>query len=85
MELHDILETLMIVCFGVSWPMSIIRSVRSKSTKGKSLLFMCFIALGYLWYNIADVAYIQSGVLVLFSQYHYGVDGYRIVLQESTI
>lgn len=48
MELHDIFETLMIVSFGVSWPLSIIRSIRSKSTKGKSLLFMCFIAFGYI-------------------------------------
>ncbi|HOA30661.1 MAG TPA: hypothetical protein PLI11_00245 [Clostridia bacterium] len=75
MELHDILETLMIVCFGVSWPMSIIRSVRSKSTKGKSLLFMCFIALGYLCgiisklmshtYNLAFWFYFPNIIMVL--------------------
>jgi CDP-diglyceride synthetase len=75
MELHDILETLMIVCFGVSWPMSIIRSVRSKSTKGKSLLFMGFIALGYLCgiisklmshtYNLAFWFYFPNIIMVL--------------------
>lgn len=43
----NILETAMIICFGISWPLSIIRSYRSKSTKGKSLLFMCFILFGY--------------------------------------
>ena len=48
MELFDVFETLMIVSFGISWPLSIIRSVRSRSTKGKSLLFMCFIAFGYV-------------------------------------
>ena len=48
MEWADILESAMIICFGLSWPMSIIRSVRSRSTKGKSLMFMCFIAFGYL-------------------------------------
>lgn len=48
MELYDIFETLMIVSFGISWPLSIIRSIRSRSTKGKSLLFMCFIAFGYI-------------------------------------
>lgn len=48
MELADIFETIMVVCFGLSWPLSIIRSVKSRSTKGKSLLFMCFIATGYL-------------------------------------
>ena len=43
----NILETLMIISFGVSWPLSIVRSVRSRSTQGKSLLFMCFILFGY--------------------------------------
>ncbi len=46
--LAEIFETIMILGFGVSWPLSIIRSYRSRSTKGKSLLFMCFIALGYV-------------------------------------
>jgi hypothetical protein len=84
MELHDILETLMIVCFGVSWPMSISTLKINKRQKPFIHVFYCIGV--FVWYNIkADVAYIQSGVLVLFSQYHYGVDGYRIVLQESTI
>lgn len=48
MELASILETLMIISFGVSWPLSIIKSVRSKSTQGKSLPFMLFIFFGYI-------------------------------------
>jgi len=43
----NLLETFMIICFGLSWPLSIYRSVVSKSTKGKSLMFMLFILLGY--------------------------------------
>lgn len=48
MELASLFETLMIISFGVSWPLSIVRSYRSRSTKGKSLLFMCFIVFGYI-------------------------------------
>lgn len=48
MNAATIFETLMIVCFGISWPLSIIKSIRSKSTKGKSLLFMLFIFVGYI-------------------------------------
>ena len=40
MELASIFETMMIICFGISWPLSIVRSYRSRSTKGKSLMFM---------------------------------------------
>ena len=48
MEAASILETLMILSFGISWPLSIIKSIRSKSTQGKSLLFMLFIFFGYI-------------------------------------
>ena len=43
----EILETLMIVSFGISWPLSIVRSYRSRSTKGKSLLFLSVSFLAY--------------------------------------
>lgn len=44
----NILETIMIISFGISWPMNLIRSYRSRSTKGKSILFNYFILFGYI-------------------------------------
>ena len=44
----ELLETAMMILFGLSWPMNIIRSVRSRTARGKSGLFLCFIILGYL-------------------------------------
>ena len=43
-----ILEATMIVLFGISWPFNLAKSIRSKTTKGKSLLFLVLIDLGYL-------------------------------------
>ena len=73
-ELASILETLMIVSFGISWPLSIIRSYRSRSTKGKSLFFMCFIFFGYICgiasksvsqtYNLAFWFYFPNLIMV---------------------
>lgn len=70
----NILETMMIVCFGLSWPLSIMRSYKSRSTKGKSLLFMCFIVFGYLCgiaskmlthtYNLAFWFYFPNVIMV---------------------
>lgn len=37
MNWASLFETLMIVCFGLSWPLSIVRTLRTKSTKGKAL------------------------------------------------
>ena len=40
-------EFLMLVCFGASWPFSIAKSLKSRSTKGKSLVFLVLVELGY--------------------------------------
>ena len=43
-----VLEAIMIVLFGISWPFNLVKSIRTKSAKGKSLLFLCLIDLGYI-------------------------------------
>lgn len=45
--LTDLLEAITIFCFGLSWPISIRKSLISKTAKGKSLFFEVFILLGY--------------------------------------
>ncbi|MDY0138394.1 MAG: hypothetical protein RBR50_01730 [Candidatus Izemoplasmatales bacterium] len=45
----DLFEILMLVCFGFAWPTSIYKSVKSKSTKGKSVLFLYVIISGYIF------------------------------------
>lgn len=46
-EIGEILEAAMLVCFGISWPLSLYKSITVKSAKGKSLFFMLFILTGY--------------------------------------
>jgi hypothetical protein len=45
----DLLEALMILCFGLSWPISIYRSYVSRTAKGKSLFFEVFLWIGYVF------------------------------------
>ena len=45
----EICEILMIVCFGFSWPMNVIKSYRSRTAKGKSLPFLLLIIIGYVF------------------------------------
>lgn len=47
MELYEFLEVCMIVSFGCSWPMNVIKSYKVKTTKGKSLPFLILIFGGY--------------------------------------
>ena len=46
-QMAQILEIIMIVAFGCSWPNNIITTYRNKSTKGKSLAFLVLIEFGY--------------------------------------
>ena len=46
--MSKVFEIIMILCFGVSWPMNVYKSFKVKSNKGKSLLFLIFIFIGYL-------------------------------------
>ena len=57
----DLLEALMIVFFGLSWPVSIYKSLTSKTAKGKSLTFEIFIWIGYIFGIIRKILQIQSG------------------------
>ena len=43
-----VLESMMLICFGLSWPISVYKSYTSGSTKGKSVLFTFAIIVGYV-------------------------------------
>ena len=45
--LIDLFEALTIFCFGLSWPISIRKSIISRTAKGKSLFFEVFLLVGY--------------------------------------
>ena len=44
----SILETVMLVCFGFSWPLNVIKAYRTKTAKGTSLPFILLIITGYI-------------------------------------
>ena len=44
----ELLEILMIVSFGASWPLNVIKSYKARTTKGKSIAFLLLIFFGYI-------------------------------------
>jgi len=38
----------MLLCFGVSWPFSIAKALRTRQVRGKSPVFLGFIIFGYV-------------------------------------
>ena len=59
-------EFLMLCCFGFSWPFSIAKSLKSKTTKGKSLGFMLLIELGYVFGIIHKALYSRNWVIWMY-------------------
>ncbi len=48
MTAADYFEIGMILAFGISWPINLLKALRAKTTKGTSLLFLLLIFFGYI-------------------------------------
>ena len=46
--MQNILESMRLLCFGFSWPLSAIKSYRTRTTRGMSLPFILLIIFGYI-------------------------------------
>jgi len=70
----DIFEVAMLICFGVAWPFSIHKLIKTKRSHGKSLIFLAVIFLGYVcgmlfqWFgqrNAVIFMYMLNAAMVL--------------------
>jgi len=46
--LAEILEIAMLVCFGCSWPISVYKSIKIRTSVGKSAVFNILLIVGYV-------------------------------------
>ncbi len=46
--MSEILETAMLICFGLSWPINLVKNIKAKTAKSTSLKFLLLIIFGYL-------------------------------------
>ena len=53
--MSDILETIMLICFGISWPINTYKSYKARTAKGMSLTFLILILTGYICGIIAKL------------------------------
>lgn len=59
-------EAGMLICFGAAWPFSIIRSIKSKSTKGKSIFFLFVILVGYIFGILHKIIISSDLIMILY-------------------
>ena len=81
-----IFETIMLVCFGLSWPINVVKAYKARTTKGTSLPFILLIITGYFagitakivngQFNYVFIVYIINllilmlNIIVYFRNYH---------------
>jgi len=61
-----IFETLMLICFGAAWPLSIYKSCTSKSVEGKSVAFLFVLLVGYIFGILHKVFNSYDNVIFLY-------------------
>lgn len=48
MQMGHFFEAMMLVCFGFSWPLNVVKAFRARTAKGTSLAFIILIITGYV-------------------------------------
>ena len=56
----------MLICFGISWPVSAYKSFKSRQTGGKSLLFLILIDVGYVVGLIGKILFRPDYVIIVY-------------------
>ena len=46
--MQQIFEFIMMLCFGISWPLSVYKSYKARTATGKSFWFLLAIEIGYI-------------------------------------
>ena len=67
--MSEIFEIIMIVSFGASWPLNVMKSYKARTTKGKSLPFLLLIFFGYIAGIISK--FVNEAYMAAFAQKWY--------------
>jgi len=62
----SLFEAFMLMCFGLSWPVSIVKALRTKIVQGKSPLFNVLIATGYACGIYHKIMYSHDYIIVFY-------------------
>ena len=89
--MSEVLESIMLICFGLSWPVSVVKNIKAHTAKSMSLPFILLIITGYIAgisskiinhnYSYVLVIYffnlfvVSMNVVVYFINRNYDLDG----------
>lgn len=65
--MSEVLESIMLICFGLSWPVSVVKNIKAHTAKSMSLPFILLIITGYIAGISAKIySHNYSYVLVIY-------------------
>jgi len=62
----DVFEAIMLICFGCAWPLSIYKTWKTKTSRGKSPWFLLVILIGYISGILFEVTGELNKVIYLY-------------------
>lgn len=74
MQTAVLFEAIMLVGFGCSWPFNIAKSIKSKTTLGKSLYFEIIVVISYLFGVAAKLIIFRETGVLQYSFWFYILD-----------
>ena len=69
----QVLEAGMLLCFGVSWPISLVKNIRAKTAKSTSIWFILLILLGYTAGIAAKLLSHAAGYVIVVYLFNFAV------------
>jgi hypothetical protein len=75
-----IFELVMLVCFGISWPFAIARTLKTKNVKGLSTTFYFSVIIGYISGILHKILYSMDYVI-----YFYALNAIMVAFQISLV
>ncbi|MDR1177946.1 MAG: hypothetical protein LBK64_03885 [Spirochaetaceae bacterium] len=62
----SIFEIMMLLCFAASWPVNIFKSIKARSSRGKSLAFLVIVWVGYASGITHKILFSRDPVMALY-------------------
>lgn len=64
--MYEIFEVAMLLCFGASWPVAVVKAYRARTAKGISIFSSLLILSGYLFGIIYKITSNQISYVLIF-------------------
>lgn len=76
----NLFETIMLICFGLSWPVAAVKQLRAKTARGASVFFYFIIMAGYLFGIAAKI--VNQNITYVLGMYalNFLMVGFNVIL-----